>query len=73
MWVRNSFLTLSQVEYVAELERQKHEATLKGVKVDAADIAMIAAQFGLSKSTAERKLRECDGNARRAISELMGL
>ena len=63
----------AEQEYVAELQRQEHEAVLKAVKVDAADVAMIQAQFGLSKLSAERKVRECEGSAARAVRELMGL
>ena len=56
-----------------DLKRQEHEAGLKAAKIDASDVAMLVAQFGLPKATAERKLRECGGSAERAVRELVGV
>lgn len=63
----------AEQEYIADLKKQEHEAALKAVKCDAADVAMIQTQFGLAKATAERKLRECGGDAARAVRELIGV
>jgi NACalpha-BTF3-like transcription factor len=63
----------AEQEYVAEQQRLEHEAKLKAVKLNPADVALLQAQFVLSKPAAERKLRTCAGDVSQAIRELIGV
>jgi len=59
-------------DVVAESEaRAKREAELKKVEVDAADVALIAAELELSSADADRALREAGGDVAKALAALL--
>ena len=60
----------AQQRATMEAQRQR-EKELAAVKVAAADIALIAAEFELDKKKAERALRENKGDLKTAIEALL--
>jgi NACalpha-BTF3-like transcription factor len=54
-----------------EAERVKHENSLKSVKLNAGDVERIMKEFDVSKTTAERLLRESGGNLDSAIAKVL--
>lgn len=51
----------------------RSEAKLKAVKVDKADVDMLAEQFDLTKPVAERQLRLAGGDVHAALRALIGV
>lgn len=69
--IKKSMAALSAQQVSAREARRARERELAAVKVAAADIELLAQEFEIDKRKAERRLRECKGDAKTAIESLL--
>lgn len=69
--IQRAMAELAELEKQQQEARRQREKELAAVKVQQADVALIAKEFELDLKKAERRLRECGGDVRAALVALL--
>lgn len=69
--VKAAMAKLAEAEAAAQEARRARERELAAVKVVAADVDLIAAEFEMDRKRAERALREAGGDVKKALTALL--
>uniref|UniRef100_A0A7S0YQP6 Nascent polypeptide-associated complex subunit alpha-like UBA domain-containing protein n=1 Tax=Polytomella parva TaxID=51329 RepID=A0A7S0YQP6_9CHLO len=69
--VNKAMLALAAAQKASKVASLEREKELASVVIHKADIDVIANEFEIDKKQAERRLRECNGNLRKALESYL--
>mmetsp|Transcript_12102 Transcript_12102/g.34019 ORF Transcript_12102/g.34019 Transcript_12102/m.34019 type:complete len:105 (-) Transcript_12102:160-474(-) len=69
--VQNAMRDIAESQKADKEAQQKREKELAAVKVNKADIDVIAKEFEIDSKKAERRLRECGGDLAQSLKSLL--